>query len=177
MSHCDISGGLYNGIIFGSNKDSGAYSKYVFNIVHGNGHETDDGICDFGGIHGSAAGALLPVYITSNIFHNVTAFQNGGSGVYLDVSTTGVQVERNLVFDVSSEVIDWNVNPGVPALPYPWPVGATPTRIVNNVFIADRDNAYGRDKAVKGRGNTNPAVTWTGYTPAVFVAQGDTVIC
>eukprot|EP01051_Picozoa_sp_SAG22_P016787 SAG22_NODE_2448_length_2557_cov_7.838893_1_plen_700_part_00 len=112
VSHCDISGGLYNGLIFGSVKDSGAYSKYEFNIVHGNGHETDDGICDFGGIHGSAAGALLPVYITSNIFHNITAFQNGGSGVYLDVSTTGVQVERNLVFDVAEEAINWNVNPG-----------------------------------------------------------------
>jgi len=108
-------------------------------------------------------------------------------------------VERNLVYDVSSEAIDLNVNPGVPALPYPWPEGATPTRILNNVFIADRDNEYllrgihagssesvnlplfrdplmtcihrsryGRDKAAKGEGNTNAAVTWTGYTPAVF---------
>ena len=81
VSHCDISGGLYNGIIFGSNGDAGAYSRYEFNIVHGNGHETDDGICDFGAIHGSAARALLPVYITSNIFHNVTAYHNGGCGV------------------------------------------------------------------------------------------------
>ena len=64
-----------------------------------------------GGIHGSNAGSLLPVYITSNIFHNITAYQNGGIGVYLDVSSTGVQVERNLVYDVSAEPINWNVNP------------------------------------------------------------------
>jgi hypothetical protein len=44
----------------------------------------------------------------------------------------------------------------------------------NNVFIAERDNAFGRDKAAHGRGNTNPALTWTGYTPAVF--EGNVVV-
>ena len=60
------------------------------------------------------------------------------------------------------------MNPGVPALPYPWPAGATPTRLINNVLIAERDNGYGQTKAQQGRGNTNPAVTWSGYTPAHF---------
>ena len=43
----DISGGLYNGIIFGGVNDTGRYSVYEFNRVHQNGHETDDGICDY----------------------------------------------------------------------------------------------------------------------------------
>ena len=168
VSHCDVSEGLYNGLIFGGTHDAGAYSRYEFNHVHDNGHESDDGICDFGAIHGSNAGSLLPIWITSNIFHGITAFQNGGSGVYMDVSSTGVQVERNLVYDVSAETVNWNVNPGVPALPYPWPEGAAPTRLVNNVLIAERDNEYGKTKAAHGRGNTNAAIDWTGYTPAQF---------
>jgi hypothetical protein len=163
VAHCDISGGLYNGIVFGGTNDTGAGSRYELNVVHGNGHEADDGICDFGAIHGSNAGSLLPIYITSNVFHNITAYQNGGNGIYLDVSSSGVQVERNLVYDVAAETVKWNVNPGVPALPYPWPSSATPTRFVNNVLIAERDNEYGRLKAQKGRGNTNSAVQWTGY--------------
>ena len=33
--------------------------------------ELDDGICDFGAIHGSNAGSLLPIFITSNVFHDI----------------------------------------------------------------------------------------------------------
>jgi hypothetical protein len=124
VAHCDISGGYYNGIIFGGTKDAGAYSRYELNRVHGNGHEADDGICDFGGIHGSNAGSLQPIWITSNIFHNITAFENGGIGIYLDVSSTGVQVERNLVYDVTASALNWNVNPGGALFSYfnesPW---------------------------------------------------------
>jgi hypothetical protein len=168
VAHCDISGGYYNGIIFGGTKDAGAYSRYELNRVHGNGHEADDGICDFGGIHGSNAGSLQPIWITSNIFHNITAFENGGIGIYLDVSSTGVQVERNLVYDVTASALNWNVNPGVPALPFPYPAGAEPTRILNNVFIANRDNEFGKTKALTGHGNTNSALKWSGYVPCVF---------
>ena len=51
----------------------------------------------------------------------------------------------------------------MPALPhYPWPESATPTRVLNNVLIADRDNEFGREKARTGRGNTNAAIKWSG---------------
>jgi hypothetical protein len=56
----------------------------------------------------------------------------------------------------------------VPALPFPYPAGAEPTRILNNVFIANRDNEFGKTKALTGHGNTNSALKWSGYVPCVF---------
>ena len=71
-------------------------------------------------------------------------------------------MERNLVYGVTAPAVNWNVNPGVPALPaWPWPPAATPTRIVNNVFVAERDNAFARAKAAAGRGNSNPVLPRT----------------
>ena len=55
----------------------------------------------------------------------------------MDVSSAAYQVSRNLIYDVSYAPIVWNVNPGT--LPTQ---GPTPTRISNNVLIADRDNSY-----------------------------------
>ena len=49
----------------------------------------------------------------SNIFHSITAYANGGSGMYFDVSSTGWQVSRNLVYNVTNAALHWNVNPGV----------------------------------------------------------------
>ena len=46
----------YNGLVYGGVEDEGAYELFEFNHVHGNGHESDDGICDFGAIHGSNPG-------------------------------------------------------------------------------------------------------------------------
>lgn len=166
VSHCDVSDGLSTGLSGGGTNDEGAFTTFTLNHVHGLGSEDDDGICDFGGYHGGTAGSVLPLYMTSNIFHNITAFANGGSGVYMDVSSTAWQVSRNLIFDVTNSPLKWNVNPGVPQV---WREGAVPTRVVNNVFVADRDNAYYRDKAQSaGAGLGNPVVEWSGYVAAVF---------
>jgi len=167
VSHCDISGGFYAGLSGGGTSDSGAFSSYTFNHVHGIGSEQDDGICDFGGYHGSNHGSVLPIYITSNIIHDVTAYANGGSGVYMDVSSAAYQVSRNLIYDVSYAPIVWNVNPGT--LPTQ---GPTPTRISNNVLIADRDNSYYQGGAngtrgfFRGWGLGNPVFSWIGHTTA-----------
>ena len=82
ISHCDVSGGIYSGLAGGGKDDSGAYSVFEFNHVHDNGSEDEDGLCDFGGYHGSTAGSVLPLYMHSNIFHSITAYANGGSGMY-----------------------------------------------------------------------------------------------
>ena len=55
--------------------------------MHGLGRESDDGICDFGGIHVSNSGSTTPLFVTDNIFHNITAFQNGGSGSWPVLAT------------------------------------------------------------------------------------------
>eukprot|EP00040_Diaphanoeca_grandis_P009685 m.49744 g.49744 ORF g.49744 m.49744 type:complete len:772 (+) comp21110_c0_seq1:179-2494(+) len=159
VEHCDISGGLYNGLAGGGTNDAAAYSAFRFNRIHGNGRESEDGICDFGGIHVSNHGSLLPgPSITDNIFFNITAFANGGAGVYCDVSSVGMIVERNLVYDVSYSGFHWNVNPGV------LQVMTNPMVVRNNVFILDRENAYYAMKDPRD----SPAITWHGYSPAFY---------
>jgi len=172
VSHCDVSGGIFAGLAGGGINDSGAYSVFELNHVHSNGRETDDGLCDFGGYHGANEGSVLPSYMRSNIFHNITAFANGGSGMYFDVSSTAWQVSRNLVYDVTNSAIHWNVNPGVAQA---WAAGAEPMRFTNNVLIAERDNAFYRSGANHTRGGTsgpwglgNAAIKWNGYTPSLF---------
>lgn len=85
VHHNDISDGLFNGIAFQTKDDAAAAAVVDFNVVHNNGHETDDGICDFGGIHFGGSGATVPYFIQDNVFANITAFQNGGEGIYADV--------------------------------------------------------------------------------------------
>lgn len=164
VSHSDICCGFYAGISGGGVNDTAAYSTYAFNDVHDIGSEDDDGICDFSGYHGANGGSVLPIFITSNIFRNITAYANGGGGVYMDVSSTGYQVSGNLVHDVSASPIIWNINPGV--MPKE---GGVPTRITNNVFIANRDNNYSRTNAARANhfwGQGNPVFQWTGHTSA-----------
>ena len=119
-----------------------------------------------------SGGSVLPLYMRSNIFHSITAYANGGSGMYFDVSSTAWQVSRNLVYNVTNAALHWNVNPGVAQA---WGKTATPMRFDNNVLIAERDNAYYREGANHSRGGTagpwglgNAAITWNGYTPASF---------
>ena len=162
VAYNDVSGGLYNGLIYGGTHDSGAFSTFEFNHVHSNGAETDDGICDFGAIHGSNPGSVEPIYIRSNLFHNITAYQNGGNGVYLDAGSVGLEVSRNLVYDVSGSALVWNTDPTNKTVPDP----VATTRILNNVFIGDRDNAYGRSNALHGQNERNPMLKWNAVTPA-----------
>jgi hypothetical protein len=61
VSHCDVSGGLFSGLAGGGNNDGGAYSRFELNHVHSLGSENDDGLCDFGGYHGSTGGSVLPM--------------------------------------------------------------------------------------------------------------------
>lgn len=171
VSHCEVSGGIRSGISGGGTSDKGAFTTFAYNHVHGIGRESDDGLCDFGGYHGSSPGSKLPLYMTHNIFHNITAYANGGSGMYFDVSSSAWQVTSNLVYDVTNSALLWNVNPGVPLTE-----DAEPMRFINNVLIADRDNEYYKaigncsNGVPKGTpwGLGNEAIDWSGYTPAEF---------
>jgi len=172
VSHCDVSGGIYSGLAGGGTDDSGAYSLFTLNHVHDNGSEDDDGLCDFGGYHGASGGSVLPLFMRSNVFHSITAYANGGSGMYFDVSSTSWQVSHNLVYNVTNSAIHWNVNPGVAQA---WTSEAEPMRFTNNVLIAERDNTYYRGNGNHSRGGKagpwglgNAAITWNGYTPAFF---------
>ena len=41
---------------------------------------------------GSNPNSTKPIYIRNNILHNITAFQNGGNGVYMDAGSVGLEV-------------------------------------------------------------------------------------
>eukprot|EP00054_Salpingoeca_dolichothecata_P014396 m.81247 g.81247 ORF g.81247 m.81247 type:complete len:536 (+) comp20969_c0_seq3:140-1747(+) len=88
ISFMEITGGWYNGIAGGTS----AFSHISHNHVHNNGHVDDSGICDFGAIHIGNTGETLPLFVHDNNFHNISAYQNGGAGIYIDVSSTAVQV-------------------------------------------------------------------------------------
>merc|ERR1712070_347339 len=101
---------------------------------------------------------------TSNIFENVTAYANGGGGIYMDVCSAGYQLSRNLVHSVAGSPIIWNQDCV--------PRQGVPTRITNNVLIANRDNDYSRSGANGTRkpqsfhfwGQGNPVFDWNGWT-------------
>lgn len=174
VSHCDVSGGLYNGLVYGGDEDAGAFTVFEMNHVHGNGRETDDGICDFGAIHGSNPGSREPIFIRSNVFHNITAFQNGGAGIYMDAGSVGLDVSRNLVYGVTATPLLWNGGP-MPGKPVPSPNSSGVTRVHNNVFVADRDSAYYRRRAGLSA-EANPLVRWNGVSTGrmelnVFIAN------
>ena len=57
-----------------------------------------------GGIHGSNAGSLLPIFIRSNIFANITAFQNGGIGALPPAPRRGHRPTGRSVRAVSTAV-------------------------------------------------------------------------
>ena len=77
-------------------------------------------------------------------------------GIYLDVSSVGFTVARNLVYDVGGSGFHWNVNPGVEQ-----PM-ANPAFVRGNVFVLDRDTAFYRGAGKFG----SPAVTWHSHAPA-----------
>jgi len=154
--HNELTEGLYNGITGGGSFDSGAGTSYDANLVHGNGWLGEDAICDYGGIHLGTTGSVLPVHIVNNAFWNISAYNNGGSGIYMDVSSTSINVRGNLVHSTVYAPLQWHINPGVsPA------VGAAPTRIVNNVFISSGTNAFYTSKG-------SAALYWDGLSPSVF---------
>lgn len=85
----------------------------------------------------------------------------------MDAGSVGVVVARNLVYDVAGSALVWN---GVMAPVDAWPTAnnSGATVVENNVFVADRDNAYSRAFVAQGQASRNPAVQWNGVTAARF---------
>ena len=156
VDHNEITEGFSNGLTGGGKFDGGVGTSFDSNLVHGNGWAGDDGICDYGGIHLGTTGSVRPTHITNNAFWNITAYNNGGSGIYMDVSSTAIEVRGNLVHSTAYAPIEWHINPGVSPAP-----GAAPTRIINNVFVSSGTNAYYTSKG-------GAALYWDGLSPSVF---------
>ena len=58
----------------------------------GKGTRTKVAYAIYGGWHGSTGGSKLPLYVRGNVIRNITAFHNGGDGIYMDVSSTAMVV-------------------------------------------------------------------------------------
>jgi len=157
VSHCEISGGLSNGLQGGFSDDQSQGLRYEYNIIRDNGRSDDSGVCDFGGIHvGNSKSKHSTAYIRYNVFQNITAYANGGCGIYLDVSSSGWRVEGNLVHSTVTDSLYWHMNPGIPVM------NTVPTTFVNNVFIYNGTQNHFYAK------KTNKILDWTGYTRATF---------
>ena len=50
--------------------------------------------------------------------------------------------------------------------PFPTPANSGTTRILNNVFVSDRDSPYYTRMAAGGQAERNTAIMWNGFTPA-----------
>jgi hypothetical protein len=155
VERCNISGGYGNGFV--ASQAGGRSSGSVLRncIVHDNGHTDDMGICDFAAIHIGGAGGINPFFIHDNVFANISAFRNGGEGIYVDVSATGFDIRRNLVYRTQSGPFYWHVNPFVPMNR-----NAVPLVLDNNFFVANGEpNVYALS-------HPGPVMQWYAYTGA-----------
>eukprot|EP00039_Didymoeca_costata_P004876 m.76773 g.76773 ORF g.76773 m.76773 type:complete len:696 (+) comp12578_c0_seq2:132-2219(+) len=154
--HNDISNGYYNGIGISARNDTSAGLNISYNMIHNNGKESTDGICDYGGLHIGATNCKEKVYIHNNIIANITAFANGGVGLYTDVSSTGVDMRYNLVIGTISSQIQWHTQPFTPPI-----TNGVPQVYDNNIFIASRQNDHYEQTG-------NYVLHWDSYTSAIY---------
>jgi hypothetical protein len=109
------------------------------------------GVCNLSKLH-SCKSHCLPAYAP----HHSRVSTCIHVPADMDVSSTGIQVESNLVHSTAYAPIEWHINPGVsPA------VGAVATRIINNVLVASGTNAF---YTAKG----GAVLYWDGLSPSVF---------
>ena len=159
---CNVS--HVRGIRWDSADDSGAWTQISLNHIHHCGCAGEDCLCDGGGLDGASYNARKPVFLRQNYVHHIQARNFGGAGVYNDVSSTGVQVEQNVVHTCGNQPFYWNVQPG--GL-HPLARDAEPTRVTGNLFVKDFLDGHAQAPWVNG----TSVIDWKGYTPAVFRAN------
>jgi len=84
----------------------------------------------------------------------------------MDMSSAAFQISRNLIYSVAGSPIIWNIGDVMPT------ESSVPTRFINNVLVADRDNSYARkkgngtDTVLHFWGQGDPVFYWNGHTSA-----------
>lgn len=106
LTHNEIHDGWYTGISIGWNWGYSANSTNNINISNNLIYNIGNGwLSDMGGIY--TLGIQPDTVISGNVIYNVGcdegAYGYGGWGIYLDEGSSGILVEKNLVYDCSSE--------------------------------------------------------------------------
>ena len=106
VAHNEFTGLVSNAVDLGGDN---AGTRLSHNWIHDNGRADNQGISDFGAIHGAVAGdADNPVILEGNVISRIRSFSWGGNGIYLDCSSHGVAVIGNLVHDVGGAALQLN---------------------------------------------------------------------